>query len=348
MAPLQVLLLLGLWIGVPLLSPELAGAHEPGAVLVLPAPPLHATLEEQRFAAEQAAVILTATPSEHRQALAAAWRSPAQALMQWDLHPSVLIGTALLAVAYALAVLKLSRSGGLAGRVRARQVVYFAASLVLLLALLNGPVLHLSDFYLLSVHMVQHMALALLFPPLFLAGLPGEIFTPLLRQPVFLRLGRVLTHPVMAYGLFNASLIGWHLPPAYEYALRNHTAHIAQHLMFLVVAVLVWWPIAGPAPELPRLSYFWQIGYLFVLQIPMVALGAFLTLAKEPIYPFYAAAPRVFAQLPALEDQQLAGLFMWLPGHLVLWIPMAVLFFRWFASGRDDATGLPPASVVVH
>ena len=323
---------------------EPARAHE-GAVeeaIVLPGSDAR-TPEEQRFAAAQAALILSARPETHQRAIARAWTRPQSAFSELDLHPSVVVGTALFALAYALGIGPLRRRYALGPPATKTQVAWFGASCILLLLALNGPLHHLSDYYLLSAHMLQHILLALVYAPMLLAGIPGWLLSPILRVPALLRLGRILTRPLVAYLLFNAILIGWHLPPAYELALRDHNWHIAQHLMFLVSAVLLWWPILGPAPELPRLPYLWQIGYLFVLQIPMFSLGAFIALAEHPIYPFYSLAPRVVPWLSWLTDQEYAGLLMWLPGHLILWLPMGVIFFRWFASERDDATGLEPA-----
>lgn len=336
-AALALLVLCGVW-------PELARSHEGtvGEAIVLPGSEAR-TPEERSLSAQQAAVILAARPADHQRAIAEAWANPQFAFSDLDLHPSVVIGTALFALVYALGVGPLRRRYALGPPATNAQLAWFGASCVLLLVALNGPLHHLSDYYLLSAHMFQHILLALIYPPMLLAGIPGWLLSPLLRVPWLLRLGRILTTPLVAYLLFTAILIGWHLPPAYELALRNHNWHIAQHLMFLVSAVILWWPIVGPASELPRLSYLWQIGYLFVLQIPMFSLGAMIALAEHPLYPFYSVAPRVVPGLSFLTDQEYAGLLMWLPGHLILWLPMGILFFRWFASERDDATGLDPA-----
>lgn len=324
--------------------PGTARPHEGTAAeaIVLPGSDAR-TPEEQRLAAERAAVILTSSPEDHQRAIAKAWANPQSAFSDLDLHPSVVIGTALFALAYGLGIGPLRRRYALGPPATRAQIGWFAASCILLVVALNGPLHHLSDYYLLSAHMFQHILLALIYAPMLLAGIPGWLLSPILRVPFVLRLGRRLTNPLVAYLLFNAVLIGWHLPPAYELALRNHNWHIVQHLMFLASAVILWWPIVGPARELPRLPYLWQIGYLFVLQIPMFSLGALTALAEHPLYPFYSLAPRVVPQLTWLKDQQYAGLLMWLPGHLILWLPMGILFFRWFHAERDDATGLDPA-----
>ena len=242
----------------------------------------------------------------------------------WDLHLSVVIGLACLGGLYVFL-------GGRAAP-RRRQVA-FAAALAVLLVALNGPIHDLSDRYLFSVHMAQHLLLTLLFPPLLLAGLTEEIARPLVRPALVRAAARLLTRPIPAAALFTAVIGFWHTPVFYEAAMRNHHLHIAQHLVFLAAAVVMWWPILSPSPELPRLSYPGQMLYLFFLGLPMSLVGALITLSDRVLYPFYAEAPRVSGLTP-LADQQLGGLVMWIPGGLVLWLAMTVVWFRW--SVRED------------
>jgi putative membrane protein len=237
----------------------------------------------------------------------------------WDIHPSVAIGVVALALLY----------GQLRGfRAPRRRVVSFVASLLVLFFSLNGPLHDLSDSYLFSAHMVQHLILTLVFPPLFLYGLPAHVVRPFLR-PVWVRkAGARLVRPVAAAAIFTAPIVLWHVPLFYEAAMRHHPLHIVQHLVFLATAVVMWWPVLSPVPELPRASYPGQLLYLFLLGIPMSIVGAMITLADAPLYPFYVAAPRVWGLSP-LDDQQIGGLIMWVPGGLVFWIAMTVVWFRW-------------------
>lgn len=237
----------------------------------------------------------------------------------WDLHPSVVVGLVLLGGLYVFL-------GGL--RAPRRRVAAFAGSLGVLLASLNGPLHDLSDEYLFSAHMVQHLVLTLLFPPLFLYGLPAELVRKVIRPAWLQTVAAVLVRPVPAAAIFSAPIVLWHLPPFYEAAMRHHGLHIVQHLVFLATAVVMWWPVLSPVPELPRASYPGQMLYLFLLGIPMSIVGAMITLADAPLYPFYAAAPRVWGLTP-LQDQQIGGLIMWVPGGLVFWAAMTVVWFRW-------------------
>src|SRR6266516_4730082 len=122
-------------------------------------------------------------------------------------------------------------------------------------------------------------------------------------------LARWATRPLMAGLLFSAPITLWHFPQFYQAALEHHALHIVQHLVFIATAVIMWWPILSPVPELPRASYLMQLLYLFVLGLPMSLAGALITLADGVLYPFYSAAPRVWGLTP-LADQQLGGLLM--------------------------------------
>ncbi|HEX9704353.1 MAG TPA: cytochrome c oxidase assembly protein [Gemmatimonadales bacterium] len=223
--------------------------------------------------------------------------------------------------------------GGL--RARRGRVLAFGGGLLVVFGALNGPLHNLSDAYLFSAHMAQHLVLTLLFPPLLLYGTPAWVARPMLKPRWVTALARVVLRPVVAAALFTAPIVLWHVPRFYEAALRNHDLHILQHLVFLVTAVLMWWPVLSPVPELPRLPYPGQMLYLFLLGIPMSVTGALITLSDSVLYPFYAEAPRVW-ELSALADQQIGGLLMWVPGGLVLWGAMTVVWFRWSAR---EATG---------
>ncbi len=206
---------------------------------------------------------------------------------RWDLHPSVVIGLVLLGGLYVY-------WGGL--RAPRRRVVAFAAALAVLGLALNGPLHNLSDRYLFSAHMLQHLVLTLVFPPLLLYGTPPWVVRLLLRPRWVSGLARRITRPLAAGVLFSVPITLWHFPQFYEAALEQHALHIVQHLVFIATAVIMWWPVLSPVPELPRASYPTQLLYLFVLGLPMSLAGALITLADAVLYPFYVTAPRVFGR----------------------------------------------------
>src|SRR5438132_854007 len=121
-------------------------------------------------------------------------------------------------------------------RPRPGETVAFAGALVTILAVLNGPLHALSDRYLFSAHMVQHLALTLAVPPLLLVGTPAFMVDGLLQGRTAARLARVLTRPVPALGLYSIALVGWHLPGPYGVALGIHAWHVVQDLTLGVTA----------------------------------------------------------------------------------------------------------------
>jgi putative membrane protein len=253
---------------------------------------------------------------------------------RWDLHPSVLVGLAALGGLYVF-------WGGL--RAPRRRVAAFAAALAVLGLALNGPLHNLSDDYLFSAHMAQHLVLMLVFPPLLLYGTPAWVVRPLVRPRAVRRFARWATRPLAAGAIFSVPMTLWHFPQFYEAALEHHGLHVVQHLVFIATAVIMWWPVLSPVPELPRAGYLGQLVYLFALGLPMSLAGALITLAEHVLYPFYAAAPRV-AGLTPLADQQLGGLLMWVVGTMYLWGAATVVWFRWWVrDARGDAErAVPP------
>ncbi len=254
--------------------------------------------------------------------------------LHWTIHPSTVLGIAALAGLYGWRVRAARGAGGASPG--AGQALAFAGGLIALFASLNGPLHDLSDSYLFSAHMVQHLVLTMLVTPLLLAGTPGWMLRPLLRIPVVARIARRVTSPVACFSIFSVVLTAWHLPPLYNFAMAHHSVHIVQHLCFLVASTLMWWPLMSPLPELPRAPYPQQMLYTFLLTLPMSLVSIAITYAGSVIYPAYASAPRISGLSP-LEDQQLGGLIMWIPGGLVFLGVLTVVFFRWVAAEEEEA-----------
>jgi putative membrane protein len=254
----------------------------------------------------------------------------------WSLHPSVLIGTGILGALYVWGIGPWRRRRGLGPPVPLLRRLSFFAALVVLLVSLNGPIHDLSDYYLFCVHMVQHLLLTLVFPPLLIWGAPGWLLSPLLRAPAVRVAARAVTRPFVAAAIFTVTLAVWHLTPFYELMMREHEVHIATHLMFMVTATIMWWPVMSSVPELPRLSHGPAMLYLFLVGIPMQAVAALITTADQVLYPWYSAAPRTWGLSP-LDDQQLGGLIMWVPGNLYMFLAIGVVFMLWARqSERED------------
>lgn len=258
--------------------------------------------------------------------------------LDWSLHPDTILLCLALVLAYRYAIVDLRPRISDAGRVKRGQVLLFGAG-VLALFLAGGTPLHdLGEEYLLSAHMVQHLLFTLVAAPLLIAGVPGWLWLALLCSPRALPVARLLTRPLVAFGIFNALLVLTHLPPTVDLALRVGAFHFAVHVALVLAAMLMWWPVLSPLPQLPRLSYPLQMGYLFLQSLLPSVIASFITFADHSVYRFYREAPRLWDISP-VTDQQIAGGLMKLVGSLILWSFIAVVFFKWYAREEAESQG---------
>jgi putative membrane protein len=260
---------------------------------------------------------------------------------RFTVHWSTAIGLASLAVLYAWRVRAAGRHTSPAALPHGKPLA-FGSALVIMFVALNGWIHDLSDYYLFSAHMVQHLVLALVVAPLLIIGTPGWMLRPVLARTAIARLAYAMTRPIAAFALFNVIVAAWHLPPLYNLAMTHHEVHIVQHLMFLAASVIMWWPVLSPVPELPRLSYPGQMLYLFLMSIPMSVVSIYITYADSILYPAYASAPRIWGISP-MNDQLIGGLIMWIPGGLYFFAVISVVFFRWQRAESARDRDLQPA-----
>jgi putative membrane protein len=225
----------------------------------------------------------------------------------------------------------------------ARQAAFAGGVLAMLLALAS-PLDDLSDHYLFTAHMLQHLLLTLVAAPLLLLGTPGWLLHDILRTTRLLSVARLARHPVLAFGLFNLIFSLAHVPPVYELALADEPLHAAEHLVFLATAVVMWMPVLSPLPDLlPRYPPLGQVLYLFLQTIPSGIVGALLAASGSAVYATYALAPRI-SPLSPQDDQQLGGLIMWVGTGLYFLIASGVVFFTW--ASREEAANRRPIGVV--
>jgi cytochrome c oxidase assembly factor CtaG len=218
--------------------------------------------------------------------------------------------------------------------------LYFGLGLLCIWAALETPIDVISDHYLDSVHMVQHVLLGVLAPPLLLLGLNREMAGVLVRVPGV----RAITEPVPAQVLSALIMIGWHLPPLYEATLRSESLHVVEHLMFVAGGVLFWWPVieATAAHARWRLGPFGALVYLFVGTFPQDAVALALQFSRTSFYPFYTQVPRLVPGLDPVTDQTTAGAILMLFGKSSYAIAAVVIFLRWFnAELKADLAASP-------
>jgi len=223
----------------------------------------------------------------------------------------------------------LARSAPDAGR---RHTVYFLAGLATLWIALETPIDTISDHYLDSVHMLQHVLLAFVAPPLMLLGLSTSMAARLATIPGV----RAVTEPIPAQVLSAAVMIAWHLPPLYDETLYNEDLHIVEHLMFIASGVLLFWPIidSTSAQARWRMSPGAKLVYMLLATIPQDGVALALIFSREPFYEFYTRVPRLIDGFTPLIDQTIAGAVLMIFGKVTLAIAALTVFFRWFGAER--------------
>lgn len=255
-------------------------------------------------------------------------------LASWGLQPIVLLVLVTLGSVYTAGWRRLRRSNH--PHARGWRLIVYLAGLLMLAAALLPPIDDLASLLFLA-HMVQHLLLTMWAAPLLLLGNPlpvclwglprrvrrpaGRLLTP---NAAFRRTLWALTFMPVAWLLYVGDLWIWHLPVAYEAALRHELIHALEHVALFGTALLFWWPIIEPAPRLHgRAHYVFGIVYLIAATGQNTLLSGSIALAPQVLYPFYAAAPRLF-DLSPLDDQASAGALMWISGHMYL-LPILLL-----------------------
>jgi putative membrane protein len=198
----------------------------------------------------------------------------------------------------------------------------FLAGLFALWVALASP-MDVFNSWLLTAHMIQHMVLMMIAPPLILLGAPliplvrgmpvfaaREFAGPFLNWKMAQRLGQFLTQPVFALVLMGIVMLGWHVPALYELAVRSPAWHQFEHACFFITSLIFWWPVIQPWPSRSQWPRWAMVPYLVVADLQNTLLSATLVFADRVLYPSYAEAPRVFG-LSAREDQAAAGAIMW-------------------------------------
>ena len=223
-----------------------------------------------------------------------------------------------------------------------RRLAAFLAGIAALLIAIASP-LEAFDDLLLQVHMLQHLTLMLVAPVLLLAGAPAivivrglpprfarAVLAPIVKSRSMRRIFAWLTEPAVAWLAFAVATWGWHLPAAFQLALRSDAWHVVEHGCFLATALMFWYPVVQPWPSAPRWPRWTMVPYLLLADGSNTILAALFMFSDRLLYPYYATVPRI-AGITPLGDQIIAGAIMWVPGSLFYLIPGALIMFRMLA-----------------
>jgi putative membrane protein len=247
----------------------------------------------------------------------------------WQFDPVLIGGILAVALAYALATGPLRPRIAPGTPYETGSAAWFYGALALFFVVEGSPLHDLAERYLLSAHMVQHLLLSYVVARMLIVGVPVWLWRAMLTHPRVYGTARLVLRPVVTFTVFSAFFAIWHVPVIYQAALMNATLHHIEHLVFLVTAVMLWWPILSPLEELPRAPYLVRLAYLFTIPIAQMPVFAGITFNPDVVYPLYAMAPRAFG-LSVMADQALAGAIMKVFGLLFFGVPFARIFFEWY------------------
>lgn len=216
------------------------------------------------------------------------------------------------------------------------RLVAFLAGIAGIWIAVGSPLEALDDVSL-TVHMVQHLLLMSVSPPLILLGWPAmpfmrglprsvvrRIVGPVSRSGFFKSLGHGVTHPVVCWLGAALALIGWHVPGVFERAVSWDWLHDFEHASFLATGLLFWWPVVQPWPSTNRWPRWLIPLYLFCATLPCDVVSAFLAFCDRVVYASYLSGPRTLGISP-LQDQERAAALMWVCVTLILLVPAIVV-----------------------
>lgn len=273
--------------------------------------------------------------------------------LHWLWEPWVLACLAITTVPYLIGMARMGRDQRrrILGRYRG---IWFLSGIVILFAALESPLDGLADD-LFSAHMVQHMLLLLVIPPLLVAGRPVITWLWAFDLGPRRAIGRFwvrsglnsafhwLTRPLVVWLLLSFALAFWHLPGPYDRAVRHEWLHDLEHLSFLGLSLAFWTIVIEPYGRRRALSYGASLVYVVSAGFVMGLIGAILTFARHPLYAVHLHTTAAWGLTP-LQDQQLAGIIMWIPSNLIHIAALSVLFLAWFR--EDERRGATLRSVL--
>lgn len=267
------------------------------------------------------------------------------ALRSWSIPPVATFALLLTALVYLRGWIRLRRAGST--EIQPWRAVSFLGGLFSLWVALASPLDTFSGF-LLAAHMLQHMLLMMVAPPLILLGAPlipsvrglprfaaREFAGPFLNWPLANRLGTRLTYPVFALILMGVVNFAWHTPRLYELALGSSSWHEVEHACFFLTSIVFWWPVVQPWPSRAQWPRWAIVLYLFIGDLQNTILSAILVFSDQVLYPSYAQIPRLFG-LSAQGDQAAAGAMMWVLGGFAYVLPAVIIAIHCLSKRREQ------------
>lgn len=263
-------------------------------------------------------------------------------ITDWTFEPTVVTGLIVLTLAYVMAVKRgfITRNDDVSAWLpgAAWRPYLYAAGMFTGFIALCSPIDKGGDEYFFWIHMIQHVLLMMVAPPLMLLGVAGMKMPHFSWWRRFDPLWRKMVSPWPALLIFTGVLFVWHIPQLYDTTLTVEPVHVFEHLTFIASGFIFWWPVVDPMRNIrprPLASPMQKVALLTLAGIPATILGLIFSLTPSIWYSFYAAAPRLWG-ISALTDQQWAGAVMFGGGNVIYFIAVTAIFLRMFPDPAAD------------
>jgi putative membrane protein len=279
---------------------------------------------------------------------------PDEVWSAWNWDPLILLSILIPAWLYLHGVRSLWEKAGPGRGVSLRHILAFIVGLLALFAALISPIDALA-VTLFSAHMVQHLLLIMVAAPLLVLGVPPAAQAWAIPSPWRVGLGRwwhrqiilrrawqAFTNPALVWMLHALAVTIWHIPLFYQAALVNEFVHFLEHASFFFTALLFWMVVFKSGAR-GQMNYGLSMLYVFTMMMYQGVLGALITFSRSPWYPLYEESVASWG-MTLLEDQQLAGAIMWVPGNFVYLLVFIWLLWQWFESMERKQRGGPGKS----
>ena len=256
----------------------------------------------------------------------------AVAIPNWTPQPDVWIIVGLFAALYYIAIVRLGPVHATPGLpvVTRFQVTCWSLGVFALWLASDWPIDVVGERLNFSVHMVQHIFFLLFVAPFLLLGTPAWLARWILQPRLLFRSARFLGRFWPALAFYSVAMAFVHWPVIMNASLRHEPIHLMAHTVMLVSSIVVWMPVLSPLPEIPRLVPAIRMVYVFSWSLVPLVIATVLIFSTTPVYTFYVNRPHLFG-LSTVDDQRIGGVLMQLPAGLLLWLVIAIIFFKWAA-----------------
>jgi putative membrane protein len=271
---------------------------------------------------------------QHHNQMSPVYAGPGSFFDMWS--PDVLLLTLLAAVLYFLLVGPLRSRFSNAAPVSGKKKALFVLALMFYYAAQGSPINYYGHAYLFSAHMFQQSLLYFIVPPMVLIAMPDWFLQVVFRPPVMKKLLRALTQPVIAAITFNALFSFYHVPFIFDITAQHHTWMMAYHVILIVAAFMMWWPIVSPLSEEGQLAGLRKLAYIFANGVLITPACALIIFANDLLYTTYSQVPEVLVGHTALEDQRLGGILMKLIQEFVYGSILSYVFYKWYQNERQS------------